>query len=436
MMRAKRTFRLPVVAAAILTCCTGLVLLACNTSTPASGAVATPATSSGNSSPAAADTNQGPAAASLPTLKELEALLASEQQSAQMATQDPGNYGWDLFFYTSWPVLANQRGAPDPSKKLGDPGTTVWESWKNTSETFLPNGHPPLAWQAAEVIPPAVAKEPFQPSDSGNVWENMTGNSEVDGFPAKDNAGQDILYEIRSDQNTFDYIVSLGLYNIDGQIKYAATKGGLGFAFGAMEIKASWRWLDTDKPGCQAQDYFTANAFWAVRDQNGKLTGYKTGLMGLTGLHILTKPLKDWAWITFEQVNNESCTQVTRRDPIPANIMALNKKFQTLLAGSKWKNYELVGVQTSAGTADNPVLLANTQIETAFQSRSSCLTCHAVASIARQKPVNPADDLRKSFLQRKPPVSPPYYIGPPPPLAPFVSQDFVWSLRRAAWYQK
>ena len=433
-MRAKNVFLLPLVVAAVLACGTGLVSISCNDNPPANSA-ATPAVSPG-SAPAAASTNQTQATASLPTLKELEALLASEQASAQMATQDAGNYGWDLFFYTSWPVLAGQRGVPDPSKKLGDPGMTVWESWKNTSETFLPNGHPPLPWNAAEVIPPPVLKKPFQPSDSGNVWENMTGNSEVDGFPAKDNANQDILYEIRSDKNTFDYIVSLGLYSIDGQIKYAATRGALGFAFGAMEVKASWRWLDTDKPGCQAQDYFTANAFWAEHDQNGKLTGYKTGLMGLTGLHILTKPLKDWVWITLEQVDNLSCTQVTRRDPVPANIMALNKKFQSLLAGTKWKNYELVGVQTSAGTTDNPVLLANTQIETAFQSRSSCLTCHAVASIAKHKPVNPADDLRKSFLQRNPPVSPPYYIGPPPPLDPFVSQDFVWSLRRAAWYQK
>src|SRR6202171_387029 len=158
--------------------------------------------------------------------------------------------------------------------------------------------------------------------------------------------------------------------------------------------------------------------------------------MGLTGLHILTKALPQWVWITFEQVNNLSCTAVQRRDPIPDNIAKVNKQMQALLAGTKWKNYELVGVQTSAGTADDPVLLANTQIETLFQSRSSCLTCHAIANIATHKPTKPEDDLRKSFVQRTPPVSPPYYIGDPPPLAPWVRQDFVWSLRRAVWFQK
>src|SRR5215472_9088259 len=235
----------------VIACICACLVAGCNASSGGSAGSQSTSPSSTKDAPRA----QGP---SLPTLQQLEALVNSQQASAQMATSDPGNYGWDLFFYTSWPALAKQRGAPDPAKHLGDPGMTVWESWKNTAETFLPNGHAPLPWNAAEVIPPPVAKKPFQPSDSGDIWEDMTGNSEVDGFPAKDNTNQDILYEIRTDKNGFDYIVKLGLYNIDGQIKYAATKGPLEFNFGAMEVKASWRWLDTDKAGCQAQDYFTA----------------------------------------------------------------------------------------------------------------------------------------------------------------------------------
>jgi hypothetical protein len=427
-MQVKKLLRLCFASTFLFT----LLLSSCNHSQTAGPSAA--ATPPGHST----STGKTAQATGLPSLTALEALVNSQQDSAAMATNDPALYGWNLFFYTGWPALTSpaDRGKPDPQKQLGQPGMTVWETWKNTSETFLANGHPPLAWTQPEVIPPPVLKKPFQPSDSGDVWENMTGNSEVDGFPAKDNAGQDILYEIRSDQNFFDYVVGKSLYNIDGQIQYAATSGGLSFSFGVMEVKASWRWLDTDKAGCQAQDYFTANAFWPLRDNNGNLTGYKTGLMGLTGLHILTKALQQWVWITLEQVNNESCTAVTRRDPIPANIVALNQQMQALLKGTKWANYEVVGVQISPGTADNPVLLANTQIETAFQSRSSCLTCHAVANIATHKPVNPADDLRKSFLQRNPPVSPPYYIGPPPDLGAYKSQDFVWSLRRAAWFQK
>lgn len=390
----------------------------------------------GCSQPPAPKTETQPAANSaIPTLAALQALVGSQSASANKATQDAAGFAWDLFVYTNWPALtdAAQRGMPDPAKQFGQTGAVVWQTWKNSAETFLPNGATPASWGTAEPVPAPVEQKPIQPSDSGSLWQNMTGNSEVDGFPAKDDAGQEILYEIRQNQTTFDYIATNTLFHIDGQIAFAKASGGLQFDWSAMEVKASWRWLDTTKQGCQAQDYFTANAYWPERDSSGKITGYKTGVMGLTGLHIISKALPQWVWITFEQVNNTSCTAVTRRDPIPADIAALNQKMRAALAGTKWQNYELVGVQTSAGTAAQPVLLANTQIETAFQSRSSCLTCHAIASIATAKPTDPAGNLRMSFLQRNPPVSPPYYVGPPPALAPFQSQDFVWSLRRAQW---
>jgi hypothetical protein len=371
----------------------------------------------------------------IPTLKDLQAVVNSRQGSMDKAKNDPIGYSWDLFFFTNWPALTGvkHRGDPDPAKQFGQSGPIVWETWKNSSETFLPNGKKPAVWTIAEPVPAEVSKLPIQPSDSGNLWEHMTGNAEVDGFPAKDNTGQDIVYEIRQNKSTFNLILARSLYYIQGQIAYAKNKGAVNFDWSAMEVKPSWRWLDTDKAGCQAQDYFTANAYWAEKDSSGNFTGYKTGLVGLTGLHIISKALPQWVWITFEQVNNETCTDVKRLAPIPANIVAVNQQMQKLLSNTKWKNYELVGVQTSAGTVDNPVVLANTQIESAFQSRSSCLTCHAIASVATQKPVNPEDNLRMSFMQRTPPVSPPYYIGPPPSLGAFKSMDFVWSLRRAQW---
>jgi hypothetical protein len=371
----------------------------------------------------------------LPSLKSLLELVNSPQNSMKLAKNDPVQYGWDLFFYSDWPALTDpkHRGEPDSDKQFGQTGTVVWQTWKNSSETFLRNGKKPESWTTQEPVPAEVSTIPFQPSDGGNVWQHLTGNSEVDGFPVKDSEGADILYEIRQNQSTFDLIVKHDLYYVQGQIEYAKSKGDVKFDASAMEVKPSWRWLDTTKPGCQTQDYFTANAYWAEKDSSGNFTGWKTGLAGLTGLHILTKALPQWVWITFEQVNNGTCTDVKRLTPIPADIAAVNKRMQTLLSGTKWKNYELVGVQIDAGTTDNPVVLANTQIESAFQSRSSCLTCHAIASVATQKPTNPEDNLRMSFLQRTPPVSPPYYIGPPPGLGSFKSMDFVWSLRRAEW---
>src|SRR5258708_2505934 len=144
--------------------------------------------------------------APIPTLKQLETLIGSQQQSADLAKNDPITYGWDLFFYTNGPGLADPSpgGQPDQKKKFGPTGPVVWETWKTTSKTFLSNGHAPAAWNTKEPIPPPLCPPSSakigkpKPSDSGALWQDMTGNSEVDGFPAKDNTGQDILYEIRT----------------------------------------------------------------------------------------------------------------------------------------------------------------------------------------------------------------------------------------------
>src|SRR5579872_505885 len=80
---------------------------------------------------------------SLPTLPQLKVLVDSGSESAKLAKSDPIGYGWQLFFYTAWPGFTDlaHRGQPDPSKKLGQPGPTSWEMWKNSDEIFLPNGH-------------------------------------------------------------------------------------------------------------------------------------------------------------------------------------------------------------------------------------------------------------------------------------------------------
>ena len=89
----------------------------------------------------------------------------------------------------------------------------------------------------------------------------------------------------------------------------------------------------------------------------------------------------------------------------------------------------MVGVQTGVGTAQQPVVLANTQIEYAFQPRSSCMTCHSIASVATHFPVQPEDNLRMSYVNLT--SSPPYYIGPAPSLGAYKSMDFLWSLEHA-----
>ena len=52
-------------------------------------------------------------------------------------------FSWQEFMALNWPVLAGQRGVPDPGKKIGDAGVRVSETWKEESEVFRPDGVAP-----------------------------------------------------------------------------------------------------------------------------------------------------------------------------------------------------------------------------------------------------------------------------------------------------
>ena len=54
-------------------------------------------------------------------------------------------YSWTAL---NWPV-SKTNGVPDYSKDLGTEkgdNSTVWESWRTTSEVFLPDGRKPKPW--------------------------------------------------------------------------------------------------------------------------------------------------------------------------------------------------------------------------------------------------------------------------------------------------
>ena len=90
----------------------------------------------------------------------------------------------------------------------------------------------------------------------------------------------------------------------------------------------------------------------------------------------------------------------------------------------------LNGVQTEFTAGGQPTLLANTQIETRFQKSSSCMTCHALASVSTgPKPRLDFFTMKAGNLAGptgQPPTAP---FGPAPDQ--FSALDFVWSMREA-----
>jgi hypothetical protein len=61
-------------------------------------------------------------------------------------------FAWQEFIGLNWPAAAGERGVPDPkagSADFGNPNAraqTVWETYMNHTEVFLPDGAKPKAW--------------------------------------------------------------------------------------------------------------------------------------------------------------------------------------------------------------------------------------------------------------------------------------------------
>ena len=96
------------------------------------------------------------------------------------------------------------------------------------------------------------------------------------------------------------------------------------------------------------------------------------------------------------------------------------------LEGTKWENYRLRGTQVDFVTSIGaPTVLANSQIESGFQQRSSCITCHALAFMDSR-------GMNIGFPTMVGSPNPRDFVDPATG-RPVMQADFVWSmLLRAA----
>lgn len=392
-------------------------------------------------------------------IENISEILASQELSEEFAKNQTDCYAWDLFIALNWPGKQDEPWLPDPTKEIGDPGAVVWEDWKTTSEVYLPQGAQPQPWGTEKQVPPEVlekAEEMELPLDE--PFQNIGLIQQVSGLVFKsneDDQGKPIRYELAMNESTFDYIFGhnpykTGLYNINGQetvAKSCKEKSDtsawdcIKFNWNAKEIKTSWLWLDETNPNYEDinNTYITSNAYYQEIDNNGQPVlddqgkpVYQVSRAALTGMHITSKALPQWAWTTFENVNNAKYTTSIIELGIPAAAQAVNEQIRPLLQekGTKYANYQLVGTQIDF---NQPTLLANSQIESDFQHDSSCITCHAFASIS-SKDTGP---LRLSFVDTTG-GNLGYYIGDLPQETldqiqqkEFIPMDFIWSMRLA-----
>lgn len=311
-------------------------------------------------------------------------LPGGRPQDTARAIQEPDEFAWQLFLSLSRQALAGKRGELDPAKptiKDYDPDkSVVWETWAlssggrsgsfrvvpNQSEVFRDRGEKPAAWD--ELPTSSATRKSFEPLPaqqrvglSPEAIEQVKLLLRISPTAAAEDGS-----EVRMNRATYDHVRDNNLFSLEGLEDTFRANRKIDFPVASQEIKAQWQRIEEkDKP----------RYHW--RTVNGKL-------WGLTGLHIITRDLPNWFWCDFEHVDYEpmaefpSVDRTTRGDQVPREKQGIRPE----TVGSKWANYRLRGSQVDFTDAQGrPTVLANTQIERGFQQTSSCITCHARATV-------------------------------------------------------
>lgn len=259
--------------------------------------------------------------------------LSPDLPADALLTEQPevNCFAWQEMIALNW--KAGAPGEPDPSAKpqsFGAPGfdAVVWETFKEASEVFPPGGATPTPWGALQEAPAgcdtsglALKKGVgYRVLAMTSKFSEALGERQV--LDEINEAGvqppawltaqnrKNVYYEVRLNQDFFNYIVDPENQFYDARNQYAAVQpGGQGIDLptgatryglsGAIEIKAGWLEVDESE-----WDQFLMTD--AVLVEPGPEPRCRTAKMGLVGLHIIhkTPTMPNWTWATFEHVRN------------------------------------------------------------------------------------------------------------------------------------
>lgn len=301
-------------------------------------------------------------------VNERSALLAAKSKSGTCSPfDDPDAFAWKLFMEINHPAdLSQGRGAPDPQKEIGSEGAVVWETWRmSPDEVYLDRGRDPGPWNSKAVL--TVSKQSKDLRSPRKIDLLDTHHQSFAESRVPSSFGQSAM-----NREAYEFIRSNELYNIEGQEAFHESLPPrlINFPIEAKEIKSAWDLL-SPKPIEELAESEIKEFRSAFHTTSVTHDG-KEYLYGLKGLHIITKDLPNWVWATFEHKSN----------PIPELPDNDRHGLPTELEETKWSNYRLRGVQLEfTDSAGQATVLANTQMEAGFQQTSSCITCHALATI-------------------------------------------------------
>jgi hypothetical protein len=331
-------------------------------------------------------------------------------------------FSWKTFIAMNWPANGNTCG-PDTSNGmtiLNGKSPVVWETYLSSEEIFVTPPASPSKW--CEIVDsktkfkhlPKKIQDLAQKTGVYRFIHRTSkaphGLGEASGQPLVDQNGRFVRYEVRMNEDEYNYITRDTLWSVAGQKKYLKNHE-ISFptgpkSIGPMEFKAAWKILGN---GDDISKFYTIKAIIFNDDSLNPSPGNNPVTLGLVGLHIAhkTPTQRFWVWSTFEQVDNlstsfsnskcKTCpvnvppsggpnykeldangdtihkpTQVTRVNPVDSIggdpfIDNINVYFQSILKGSVWENYSLVSTQWLLNEDIFPLFMANTVQETYLQ---------------------------------------------------------------------
>jgi hypothetical protein len=235
------------------------------------------------------------------------------------------NFSWRAFIALNWPASTdpNHRGEPDRTKKLGDPGLRVWETYKARYEVFAPGSPIPAKWESYNGVNPCG-------ENVSNLDKTLSAFSHFADYNQAAASLKDLAnplvaqnktytrYEVRFNREQYQSIFDNKWY-----AKLPTEQNPGRFNTGSIEIKAAWRILNnSDSPAVRARYYVTKALVFDpdATTKQGKVVCTPQDI-ALTGFHIVikTKLRPQWIWSSFEHVDN---VPPKTTEPDAANVPA------------------------------------------------------------------------------------------------------------------
>jgi hypothetical protein len=297
---------------------------------------------------------------------------APQKSDAWIAANDPDRFAWILFSAISAP--ANNEHSRD----------LIWETWPEQKEIYAdPTLAPkwPLNEHRAKQLSPSAqrarrAHEYNEKSPEGSLQEIRSSISNE---------------EVRNNKAAFDYIINNDLWYKEGIVN-KVRNGQIKLPYGAITVKGKWKVIS--------------------ESQKDRYHWHKYKDEKLVALHIASRILPNWHWSTFEHVDNPGLADyIGLHDSFGIRPMDIwpNREANQGYSEKFGKAKDNVGVLTDAASklmqAQNlayplshfyrlkgsqiaftdrtgrSTVVGNSITEAGFVATSSCITCHARASV-------------------------------------------------------